>query len=324
MPWQDTASGMRFVPDVNAIPSGLFGSPNPEPMRIQGISASPPPVAGGTAGQNDAYASIQGVLTEYGLPSLANTVWRWIVDGRSESEVVQLLRQTPEFKTRFAAIEQRKQAGLPAISPQEVLDYEKQARAILKQNGMPEGFYDSPDDYAKFLVNDVSLRELEERVVGAFTKIQMAPPSVRDKFSQFFGVTGEGGLAAFALDPDRATPLLLKQVSEAENAGIGRDFGFDFGRDVAGRLADRGVTGDQARQGFAQLQAVSPLFNETISEQQDLGALDAGVEAVFNLGGDGAQQLERRRQERAAAGSGRGGAATTRTGISGLGGATRT
>lgn len=322
MPWQDTASGMRFVPDVGPqVPAGFW-------QNLTEINVnSTPSVAtnsGGTAAQNDAFARIQEVLTEYGLPSLANTVWRWIVDGRSESEVVQLLRDTAEFKSRFRAIEERKQAGLPAISPKEVLDYEKEARAILKRNGMPEGFYDSPDDFSKFLVGDVSLRELEERVVGAFTKIQMAPPSVRDKFSQFFGVTGEGGLAAFALDPDRATPLLLKQVAEAETAGIGKDFGFDFGRDVAGRLAERGVSADQARQGFGQLQAVRPLFEETISEQQDLGALDAGVEAVFDLGGEGAQQLERRRQERAAAGAGRGGASTTRTGVSGLGGATRT
>lgn len=312
------------APNPNFInTAGMFGSPNSEPMRIRAASA-PATAGGGTAAQNDAFASIQSVLTDYGLPGLANTVWRWIVDGRSETEVVQLLRETPEFKTRFRAIEERKQAGLPAISPKEVLDYEKEARAILKRNGMPEGFYDTPDDYTRFLVNDVSLRELEERVVNGFTRIQMAPQSVRDKFSQFFGVTGEGGFAAFALDPERSTPLLMKAVAEAETAGIGRDFGFDFGRDVAGRLADRGVSADQARQGFGQLAAVKPLFEETISEQQDLGALDAGVEAVFDLGGEGAQQLERRRQERAAAGQGRGGAATTRSGVSGLGGATRT
>lgn len=309
----DTADGMRWVP-------------TPQPSSIVGLSpvTAPVPAAPGspapTQAQQDAFASISAVLTEYDLGSLSNQVWQWIVEGRSEIEVSQLLRQTTEFRTRFKAIEARREAGLPAISPAEVLAYERQAREVMRRNGLPEGFYDSPDDYVAFLVGDVSVRELEERVVNAYSRIQMAPQSVRDKFTEFFGVTGEGGLAAFVLDPDRATPLLMRSVAEAETAGIGRDFGFDFNQTVASRIAGAGVSADQARAGFAQLGQIKPLFEETVSEAEDIGALDAGVESVFGLG-EGADQVERRRQQRAAYNRGGGGAAITRTGSSGLGSA---
>ena len=269
-----------------------------------------PNTSTGTAAQRDAYAYLKDVLDTYGLGNLADWAWQQIVAGHSDTEVLQSLRETPEFKARFPAIADREAKGLPTISPAEYIAYENQATQLLRAAGLPRGFYDAPDDFRRLIANDVSASELADRINQGYVKVANAPSAVRRAFQEYFGPSGDAALASYFLDPSRAQPVLETQLAAAEFGGTGFTFGFHIGEDVAMGAGRAGISQSQARSGFANLSAIAPLFDETVTEHTDITPDKEGVAATFGLSGaTGAQkQITQRQNERKAAFSGGGGA----------------
>lgn len=269
--------------------------------------------------RNSAFAYIRGLLTEYGLESLTEWAWEQIVAGVSADQLALDLRQRPEFQAAFPEIQSRKANGLTAMSPAEILAYRQAAGQILRQAGLPPGFYDSQSDYAALLSNDVSIAELAQRVSSeGLGRVVDAPQAVRDAFSNFFGVQGDAALAAFFLDPARATPVLQRMATQADIAGRARlAGGLNVNAARAEELARMGVTGLQAQQAAANVAERSGDFVETISETQDLTGEREGLNAALGIGD--ASALARRRQSRSDAFSGAGGAVTGQAGVLGLG-----
>jgi hypothetical protein len=267
--------------------------------------------------RRDAYARLQAVLDDYGLGSLSAAVQRWLIEGLSEAEIVQRMRDTPEFKTRFPAIEERKKKGLAPISPGEYVAYERQARQMMRAAGIPEGFYDSNDDFMKFLANDLSLAELGDRVTLAANAAFRMPAEARDALTQW-GM-GPGDLTAFWLDPDKAQPLLERKYAAAQLAGAStRSRWGSLDETRANQLVGFGVTEDQAEQGFGALYDAKELFG-SLDRTEDVLDTDVQIGAVF--GGDSAakQRIDRRRRKRQAAFEGGGGFVSGQGGIGGLG-----
>lgn len=262
-----------------------------------------------------------------GLPeSLARWAYDVVVEGASGTELVQRMYERPEFKDRFQALFRYREnlPNAPAISPQEVLTYERDAISLMRAAGMPAQFYDHYSDFTDLIGNGVSFGELTDRVNDAYMRVATAPRGVRDAFTNFFGPSGDAGLAAMFLDPTKALPALKLQVNAAGVAGTGLNFGFTLGKERAMEAAQTGFDMDNAADRWTSLVQARPLFNETISEQTDLRAEEEGAAAVFGLSGGGAAitGLERRREERVAAFSGGGGAAGDgRVGAKGLGSA---
>jgi hypothetical protein len=143
---------------------------------------------------------------------------------------------------------------------------------------------------------------------------------VRDEFARLYGPNGDAALAAWFLDPDRATTVLETQRGAAFGAGAAKAYGFNLTLERAEQLARTNLTAENAYQGFSNIAALKPVFAETISEGTDLTGEGEGVDAVFNLGGDGATKIRQRLGERKAAVSGGGGSVLTQQGL-GLGGA---
>lgn len=277
-------------------------------------------VSGGTAGQRSALSFIRDLLASYGLPSsLADWAWAEIVGGSSAEEVSLALQERPEFAERFPAIARRRAAGLTPISPAEYVAYEQAAGQLLRGAGLPPGFYDGRDDFTELLANDVSLNELNQRVSSeGWERVASAPPEVRDAFGQFFGVQGDAALAAFFIDPQRATPTLRRMAAQADIAGRARlAGGLNLDVERAGQLADLGIQGLQAQQAAANVAERSALFTESVSDTVDLTAEGVGLDAALGIGD--ASVLERRREARANALAGGGGAAAGQTGVGGLG-----
>lgn len=273
----------------------------------------------------DSEAYIEGLLAEYGLESLTDWAMDQLVEGRSPTEVLQRLRERPEFQQRFPAIEQRRAAGLAPLTPGEYVEYERRARQVMREAGLPQGFYDSTDDFTQFLTLDVSVDELRTRVNEGFARVQQLPDEVRNAFADFYGPDTEQALAAFYLDPDRAVPRLIEMAETAMVAGVGRQFGFGLSEAEAERVARQGAGGTQVRSGFEQLNTQRALFNERVGEEgEDLEIEDEGVEAVFGLSGESQEQIRRRFQRRQAefAGGTRQ-AAGTEEGFTGIGRADR-
>lgn len=299
-------------------PSGLDAD---RPAAIGGAGGmGTSPAAGVTAGDRanrDAYARLQAVLDEYGLGSLAATVQQWLVQGLSESEIVQQMRDTNEFKTRFPAIEERRKKGLAAISPGEYVAYERQARQMMRAAGIPEGFYDGNDDFQTFLVNDLSLAELGGRVTLAANAAFKMPKEDLDALAQW-GM-GPGELTAFWLNPDKAQPLLERKYAAAQLAGVSTRTGWgSLNEQRATDLATMGVTAAQAEQGFGALAGSRELF-QSLDRTEDTIGEDEQLAATFGGNSDVQRRFEQRRRKRQATFESGGSFASGQGGIAGLG-----
>lgn len=266
-------------------------------------------------GAEDQQAILNRLLEDYGLGDLKEWAWEQIKTGASDERILQNLRDTESYKERFAGMAARTAQGKVAISESEYLDYERQAAQMMKRYGLPPGFYDDPADYAALIGSDISLDELNSRIVEGYTRVTNAPIEVRQAFAEMYGMDGDAALTAAFIDPDRAEQALLKQARSAEAKGWGGLFGIDFSNPEAETLGGIEMSTDQLRQGLADLSTLNPLFTESVSEDEDMRAGEQGIEAVFNTGGTGANELDERRRERLAAVSGGGGANITQQGL---------
>jgi hypothetical protein len=267
--------------------------------------------------RRDAYARLRGVLGEYGLESLGDLVQQWLVEGLSEAEIVQRMRETDQFKTRFPAIQRRTKKGLAPISPGEYVAYERSARQLMRAAGIPEGFYDGTDDFTRFLENDLSLSELGDRVTLAANAAFRMPREARDALTRW-GM-GPGDITAFWLDPDKAQPLLERKYAAAQLAGTGARTGFGaLDEERATGLATLGVTEQQAEQGFGTLVESRELF-QSLDRGEDQISQDDQLGAVFEGNAAARRRIEQRRRRRQSVFEQGGSFASGQQGVAGLG-----
>jgi hypothetical protein len=225
----------------------------------------------------------------------------------NEGQVVD--RLYPEWGARRAA-------GNP-ISIQQIVAYRATAKQVMRAAGVPEGFYDSLDDFRKLIEADVSPQELQARIQDGVVRVTQGSQEARDQLQKFYGI-GTGELAAYALDPTRALPVIQRQVAAAETSGAAVRAGFGgLSTSEAEGLVSQGVTQDAAGQGFQALASSKELFTpldqgeDTISRQEQLGA-------VFSNSAAARKRLEDRAARRKASFQGGGSLATSRTGLAGL------
>lgn len=290
---------LQPVPQGVTVPAGVT---RPTTLATAGQAQT----AGGTAAQQTALGTLKQTLDTYGLGSLANWAWGEIVAGKSEQQVLLDLMQRPEFKGRFPGIQARADAGLPAISPGDYVNYENQATQMMRAAGLPSGFWDSPADFTHLISSDVSLNELSKRLDLGTQAAYQVPADVRAALARDYGV-GAGQLAAFFLDDKTAEPLLARDFTAAQIGGAAYRTGYGSTKSEDERLTDLGVTAGQAQQGFNQLTLQRQLFSSLpgenttgISRENQLGATFAGDT-------QSQEQIVKRSQARQAAFAGGGG-----------------
>lgn len=269
------------------------------------------------SGVRDAYARIQSVLQQYDLQALSSFVWDGLVSGASEQAMAVDIYDQPAFKQRFWVIDARRAAGLPPVSPADVLNYEDSWAQIARGAGFPPSF-SGRDIAQKLMAGDVSVAEAKQRVDDGFVQLTQAPPEVRNAFSTYFGHQGDNALAAFLTDPELALPDLERMVGAAQIGGRGQQHGYTIDSALAQQLARQGVSAAQAEQGFSQIDQERHLFEQTISEQAPLTA-ETAIEGKFGLSGTAEEQVRRVAAQRQADFSGNPGAASDQAGVTGVG-----
>lgn len=217
--------------------------------------------------QNNAIQVVQALLKQYNLSSLYNTVVDYVKNGYDPESISVLIRTTPEYQQRFPAMAALSAKGR-AISEADYINFEQQASGLERRYGLPEGML--MGNVTELLTNEVSATELNDRVVLASAASIQAPQEVKDMFKNYYGIDS-GGMTAYFLDPDKATPLLEKQFAsslignEAARQGIGIDVY------SAENLQSLGVTKDEARTGFATVAGAQGLTagrGDTVTQQQ--------------------------------------------------------
>lgn len=274
----------------------------------------------GSQEKQDAFAYIKDVLGRYGLASEAQWAWDLIVDGVSEIELLQRLRERPAYKARFQGMELRRDNGLAPITEAEYIAYERQVGQLMFAAGLPSEFR-SQDYLARLIGMDRSINEVSALITNAYLAVTQAPMEVRETFGQWFGPRSDSALAAFILDGEYGAAALETMAAQANVGGAAMHYGFsDFGIGLAEEIVSRGVNALQAWQTLDELAQRRALFAETVSETEDLTETQ-GVKAAFSLDTEAEQAVQRRMDEREAAFSGTGDVLLTEEGAVGLGAA---
>lgn len=281
------------------------------------------------AQRRSARAIIDDTLRRYGLEELSGWAWGLIQQDASPAEIINQLydpstqggavfaRHFPEFEALRQAQAQGRNVYVPSV--EEVLELRRGYSEVMRQAGLPEQFWDEPTDFVDLIVNQRSVRELAQVVNEGWSRVVNAPREIRDAFGDLYGIDGDAALAALFLDPDRAAPVLVNMARTAEVEGTAMRFGAGLGLERAERVASLELSRREIEQGFASLDSLASLFQETITEADDLTLEGVGVDAAFGLAAGAQATLERRRRARLALLSGGGGAAEGRDGIIGVG-----
>lgn len=171
------------------------------------------------------------------------------------------LEQTKAWKARFPGMAQRVANGYNAISVADYLSAEDAYHQVLASAGLPSGFYDQHQDFAKFIANDVSPTELQNRVTIAGQVVDQVDPATRNLLSQFYGV-GKGDLTAYFLDPTRALPTLERQYTAAGIASFAQRNGLAVHNAAFYEgLADAGYTAQDAMQAYPTVAQYTKTFS---------------------------------------------------------------
>lgn len=275
-----------------------------------------------TQDDRDALTIIRDTLATYGLEGLAADAYRFLMEGSSTDSVMIQLKETEQFQERFKGMETRRQQGLPAISPAEYIRLERDYRQTMSAAGLPEGFYDNPDDFADFIGNDVSPAEMTQRVSMATTAVSNVNPELKNQLREMYGigVENDGELISYFLDPERGVNV-IEQRLQMESAGLSaaaiQATGQGIGTGVARQLAGQNV---QQREISQRLSQQAGLTQQVFGEQNAVTSTELAA-ASFGLDSESTAQVRRLRQRRQAATQQRTGGLVTGMGATGLGSA---
>lgn len=244
----------------------------------------------------DAQAYVTGLLSDYGLGSLTDWLWSQIQSGATDDQIVQSLRQTPEYAARFPGLDQMRREGR-AISENQWIAYESTARQLMRARGIPADYYSSPADLAKFIVNDVSVAELQQRIDQAASTIDnhFDLQAAQDVYG-----LNPGDLLGLFLDPTKAENRLMAQAKAIQSAGAAAQTGFgSLSQAQAEQAGGYGLSREQAVQGFGALTQEAELFKPLTQGETQIGT---DTQIAAGLGGDAqaASQIQARARRRTA------------------------
>lgn len=315
------AEGLDWLADLK--PPGGGGTPvsavfdGTRPGSGGAGGTSDPTTIGGANG--DGYALFKQAMAQFGI-TVTDDLMAWakglVTRGATQNEILIEFRARPEHKARFGVF--HKLAGTQfAISEAEQLATEEAYRSLMRAYGLPEGFWDQPEDFEDLMVKRVSPTELRDRLEAGVEDLYNADPVILDELARR-GLTVGESLAGY-LNPDRALPALEKaQRASRIGAEARRTQWGMLGLETAADLDAIGVTQSQAREGFSTLARESELFtgltgtNETgISQRDQVGAQFLGDATARRA-------IERRRRQRLGVFEAGGGVATGRDGVVGL------
>lgn len=253
------------------------------------------------AERQSAYDLLYQQFDQYGLAALVAPLKDLIISGASPSEFTIKLRETDAYKKRFAANQARIQKGLAAISEAEYLGLEDQYQNIMRNYGLPANYYTRGDmgrqeGFEKFIANDVSAAELEDRVLTAQQRVLNANPEVLQSIKDFYGDSiTNGDILGYVLNPEKGLADIKRKVTAAEIGGAAVQAGLNLGKTAeekalyaarAGELGAAGITKQQAQQGFQTVAEVAPrggqlaaIYGESPYTQQ------TAEQEVFGLAG---------------------------------------
>lgn len=267
------------------------------------------------------------ILRYYGLESLAEVLSTEIKGdvtiAESSARMLFALRDTTEYKTRFKGNEARVKAGLSELNAADYVGQENAYRQVLASNSLPKGFYDTQEDFNKFIGGDVSPQELHARVAQGYNAVMQAEPGTKAELKQLYGLS-ESDIAAYFIDPVKFSQSdAIKKANAAIVASEARrQAGIGLNVTTAEMLATEGVNRSQAQQGFAEIGTSQELYGTTTAEAstgQQAISQEQQISGTFGTNAEARKAIAARKRSRQAKFEQGGGFAASQTGTTALG-----
>jgi len=279
---------------------------NTAPTTVTGLKTAEQIAADAAKAQaqgerQSAYDLLYSQFKQYGLESLVEPLKGLVISGASPSEFTIRLRETDSYKKRFSANAERINKGLKAISEAEYLGLEDQYQNIMRNYGLPAEYYTRGDmgtqeGFNKFIANDVSATELEDRVMTAQSRVLNANPEVLASLKSFYPDITNGDILAYTLDPTKALTDIKRKVTSAEIGGAATQAGLGITGTRAGELTAAGITKAQAQQGFQTVAEVAPRGGQLAEIYKQSPYTQTTAEAeVFGLAGSAEAARQRKK-----------------------------
>jgi hypothetical protein len=259
-------------------------------------------------------------LSFYGLESLTD----FVVGSLEEYDQIgpelfmAKIRNTEQYRERFRGNELRRQAGLNVLSESQYIADETAYEAVLRNAGLPKGYYDSPDDFVALIGGNVSPVELSSRVTEGYLAVANSDQSVRDEMRRLYGLT-DGEMVAYYLDPQKALPIIEREVATARVGAAAARAGFSnvLDREALERFTALGVGEQQAGEVFGFLGGATELLTPLEAGETALDVTDTAL-GLAGQSPEALQRLRTQQRRRQARFEGGGQLATTATGVTGL------
>jgi hypothetical protein len=268
---------------TNRRPAGLYGSA--DSMERQ-LNAGRNNVSGANANANAGASTVSSyqnpnILPKATLAELVRSKFSAIgITGSDLNELVNsalsssdleygvifsLLEGTSAYKNRFAGNKLLEQKGLAPLDEATYLNMERNYTQALSnyEEILPpsmkirdsNGNYRSPKDFvASWIGNQVSVDEIEKRLLAAKDYAKSADPNLKTALKNYYGI-GEDQIAQYALSTEQDLDTFIKQYSTVKIGSEALAQGLDVNRSLAEELVSKDISTEQARQGFGEVAA---------------------------------------------------------------------
>lgn len=215
----------------------------------------------------------------------------WAETGDTEVALGRM-RQSPQYDRYFAG--NRRPDGTFRMTEAEYMSTIRAYRTLLSDFGL------NPDLFQKRFVSliegEVSPLELRERLGAAYEGIVANIPQVREFYARYGYDLSDAAIFASVIDPEIGDAILARRIAVAQVGGEGLARGFDVDLSFAERLADAGLSQQEARGFFARAEAELPTLETLARRHYDPDdTFDLGEFAELAVFGDSEQARRVRR-----------------------------
>jgi hypothetical protein len=271
------------------------------PLKSEAQIAAETAAAGRQADRQSAYDLLYSEFSKYGLASLVDPLKGLIISGASPAEFTIKLRESDAYQKRFAANKQRVAKGLRAIDEATYIKLEDQYQEIMRNYGLPASYYTkdamgTQPGFEKFIANDVSSVELEDRIATAQKRVINANPEVTTALKQFYPDITNGDILAYTLDPTQGLEGIKRKITAAEIGGAALRSGLTTSMTDAEYLQKYGVDKAMAEKGYSTIGAGLERGSQLASIYQESPYTQTTAEQeIFNI--PGAAEARKARQK---------------------------
>ena len=268
---------------------------------LESQKAADAATAGRQAERQSAYDLLYSQFAQYGLASLVEPLKGLIVSGASPAEFTIKLRESDAYQKRFAANKQRVAKGLRAIDEATYIGLEDQYQKLMRNYGLPASYYTkdamgTQPGFEKFIANDVSAVELEDRIATAQKRVLNANPEVSYALKNFYPDITNGDILAYTLDPTKGLEDIKRKITSAEIGGAALRSGLTTSMTDAEYLQKYGVDKAMAEKGYSTIGAGLERGSQLASIYQESPYTQTTAEQeIFNI--PGAEEARKARQK---------------------------